>query len=316
MIFSYRRKRLFFNLLIFLGGCSALAADKKDAAPRFRADVDLVVVHVSVTDPLNRYVVGLEKEQFRIFENKVEQSILHFSSSKSPVSVGIILDVSGSMSDNLLSAQKSVVKFLDQGDLSDEYFLVAFNQQATLLKDFTSRRENIQNQISISAAKGRTALFDAVYLGLEKIREAGNSKKALIVITDGEDNSSRYTFTEVRDFARESDAQIYVIGERGELGYGHILIEEIVRLSGGRAFFPTNFKQLDYFVDLIHTELRNQYLLGYRPTNRHYDGKWRKIKVNLNPPEGLPRLSVRAKEGYLAPQRLIMGDHHYSYVKY
>jgi len=207
------------------------------------------------------------------------------------------------MGDNVLSARNSIVRFLEQGDQEDEYFLVTFNETCRLAQDFTNRPEDVQNSVSISEAKGRTALYDAVYLGVEKIRDARNDKKALVVITDGEDNSSRYTFSEVKDFAKESDVQLYVIGERGDLCYGRGIITEIVRLTGGRAFFPDSFKQLDYYCDLIHTELRNQYLLGYRPGNRDFDGKWRKIKVKLAPPEGLPKLSVRAREGYFAPAR-------------
>ena len=145
----------------------------------------------------------------------------------------------------------------------------------------------------------RTALFDAIYLGLEKIRDARHERKALIVITDGEDNRSRYTFREVKELAEESDAQIYVIGERGEIGYGRGVIQQIVRLTGGRPFFPASLKQLDYYIDLIQTELRNQYVLGYRSTNRNLDGKRRKIKVKLDVPEGLPRLTVRHRASYL-----------------
>lgn len=294
-------KRLFAAglMLAFLG---AMWAQSRQGPARIRVDVDMVVVRVTVTDPLNRYVIGLDQDHFKIFENKVEQDIIHFSNDRSPVSVGIILDVSGSMSDNILSARNSVIRFLEQGDPGDEYFLITFNDRTALAQDFTSRSENIQNDISITAPKGRTALFDAIYLGLEKIREGRNDKKALIIITDGEDNRSRYNFSEVKEFAKESDVQIYVIGERDELGYGRGIIAEITRLTGGRPFFPNSFKQLDYFVDLIHTELRNQYVIGYASSDRDYDGKWRKIKVQLDPPEGLPKLSVRAKEGYFAPR--------------
>ena len=269
--------------------------------PGFRVSVDTVVVRVAVTDQLNRYVVGLEKEHFHIYENKVEQSIAHFSDEKTPVSVGIIFDVSGSMGDNIFSSRNSLNRFLNKGDPRDEYFLVTFNDRAALLQDFTARSENIETEISISSPKGRTALFDAIYLGLEKIRGARHKKKALIIITDGEDNSSRYTFNDVKEFAKESDVQIYAIGERGEMGFGRGILSEIVRLTGGRAFFPNSFKQIDYFCDLIHTELRNQYMLGYVSTNRKFDGKWRKIKVRLDPPEGLPKLTVRARKGYFVP---------------
>lgn len=280
-----------------------MAGEKNDLPPRFRVDVDTVVVRVTVTDPLNRYVLGLDKEHFKLFDEKIEQTLTHFTNDNSPISVGIILDMSGSMGDNVLSARNSVIRFLEQGDSNDEYFLVTFNERTALVQDFTRRSENIQSEISIANPKGRTALYDAVYLGLEKIREGRNDKKALIVITDGEDNSSRYTFSEVKEFVKESDVQIYVIGERGELGYGRGIIAEIVRLTGGRAFFPNNFKQLDYFCDLIHTELRNQYVLGYTPTDRTFNGEWRKIKIRLDPPEGMPKLKVRAKEGYFEPRK-------------
>ncbi len=271
--------------------------------PRFKVEVPTVLVRVTVTDPLNRYVVGLESTHFRVFEDKVEQTISHFSNDKSPLSVGIILDTSGSMGDNILSARTSVARFLEQGDPADEYFLVGFNERPRLIQDFTSSSETIRTESSFANPQGRTALYDAIYLGLEKMKEARNDKKALIVITDGEDNTSRYTFKELKEFVKESDTQIYVIGEKGDLGYGRGIINEIVRLTGGRAFFPHNFKQLDYFVDLIHTELRNQYVLGYIPSDRNFNGEWRKLSVRLEPPEGLPKLNIRAREGYFAPRR-------------
>jgi Ca-activated chloride channel family protein len=290
-------------VVLFLLCGIPFAQDQPQLPPRFTVEVPTVLVRVTVTDPLNRYVVGLEKQHFKLYEDKVEQTISHFSNDKAPISVGIILDTSGSMGDNILSARTSVARFLDQGDPSDEYFLVGFNERSTLLQDFTSESDSLRNDISVTTPKGRTALFDAIYLGLEKMGQARNDKKALIVITDGEDNTSRYTYGEVKDYVKESDTQIYVIGERGELGYGRQIINDIVRLTGGRAFFPHNFKQLDYFVDLIHTELRNQYVLGYVPLDRNFHGEWRKLQVKLDPPEGLPKLSVRAREGYYAPRQ-------------
>jgi Ca-activated chloride channel family protein len=294
---------LSYLLTIFFFPTGLIAGEKNDLPPRFRVDVDTVVVRVTVTDPLNRFVVGLEKDQFKVFENKLEQQLTHFSNDKSPISVGIIMDMSGSMGDNILSARASVIRFLEQGDPEDEYFLITFNDRSALVRDFTNRSENIRNEVSIKNPKGRTALYDAMYMGLEKIRDARHQKKTLIVITDGEDNSSRYTFSELKDYVKETDVQIYVIGERGDMGYGRNIISEIVRLTGARAFFPNNFKQLDYFCDLIHSELRNQYLVGYTPTNRSPDGSWRKLKVRLDPPEGMPKLKVRAKEGYFAPRQ-------------
>ncbi|UCF39000.1 MAG: VWA domain-containing protein [Acidobacteriota bacterium] len=291
------------SCLLLVMVASTLVGQEDAGPPRFTVDVPTVLVRVTVTDPLNRYVVGLERNHFRVFEEKVEQTLSHFSNDKSPISVGIILDASGSMGDNILSARTSVAQFLENPDAQDEYFLIAFNDRSTLIRDFTSHGDTIRNQSSSVAPKGRTALYDAIYLGLETMGRARNEKKALIVITDGEDNTSRYTFREVKDRVKESDTQIYVIGERGELGYGRNVISEIVRLTGGRAFFPHNFKQLDYFVDLIHTELRNQYVLGYVPLDQQFGGEWRKLKVELDPPEGLPKLSIRFREGYFAPNQ-------------
>ena len=281
----------------------AVQAQGQDEAPRFSIKVPTVVVRVSVTDPLDRYVVGLESRHFQVFEDRIEQPISIFSNDVDAISVGIILDTSRSMGDNMLSARTSVNRFLKQGSPQDEYLLIGFNNRTMVLQDFTTDSRNVMNEAAFAAPGGETALFDALYLGLEKIKESSNRKKALIVITDGENNASRYTFREVKEFAKESDVQIYIIGERGEQGFGRPIISEIVSLTGGRAFFPHNFKQLDYYIDLIHTELRHQYVLGYIPLNQDFDGEWREIRVELNPPEGMPRLSIRAREGYYSPQQ-------------
>ena len=280
-----------------------LAQTKKSQdRPTFRAEVETVFVKVSVTDPLNRYVTGLEKEHFRVYEDKVEQKVSYFIQESAPISVGILFDISGSMKDNIHTARNSVVRFLEAGNPDDEFFLVTFNQKTTLVQSFTHQSSAIRNEISFSNPGGRTALYDAVYLGLDQIKKAKNEKKALILITDGEDNSSRYSAAEVREFAKESDVQIYAIGEEGKLGYGRSEIQNIVGLTGGRAFFPNNFNELDYYIDLVHAELRNQYVLGYTPSNKNRDGKWRRIRIKLEPPEGLPKLISKAKEGYYAPK--------------
>ena len=289
-------------VLLLTASSWAQSGKKQVERPTFRVGVETVFVKISVTDSLNRYVTGLEKQHFKVYEDKVEQGITHFTQESAPISVGILFDISGSMKDNIHTARNSVVRFLESGNPDDEFFLVTFNQKTTLVQSFTHQSSNIQNQVSFSQPGGRTALYDAVYLGLEQIKNGKNEKKALILITDGEDNSSRYTASEVREFAKESDVQIYAIGEEGKLGYGRSEIQNIVGLTGGRAFFPNNFNELDYYIDLIHAELRNQYIVGYAPSNKNRDGKWRRIKVKLEPPEGLPKLIVHAKEGYYAPK--------------
>ena len=293
----------FLALMALLGGASRLASEEeKDKKPLIRVGVDTVFVKVTVVDPLDRSVMGLERDAFKVFENKVQQQIAYFSEEQAPVSVGILFDRSGSMksNNNIAAARAAIVRFLQTANPDDELFLVAFNQQPKLVSDFTNESASIASQIALDQPNGRTAIYDAVYMGLQKMKDAHNDRKALILITDGEDNSSRYSSAEVKDLAREMDVPIYGIGEEGELGYGRYDVQEIVEMTGGRAFFPRSFNDLDYYIDLIHSELRNQYVLGYVPTNKEHDGKWRKIQIKLDPPNGLPKLAVHAREGYYA----------------
>jgi Ca-activated chloride channel family protein len=304
-----RARLLLLAALALLGSALHLAGGEPsgkeaDNKPVFRVGVDTVFVNVSVTDPLNRCVVGLEKDSFKVYDEKVEQNISHFVQKAAPISVGILFDVSGSMkaNNNINAARSAIVRFLRSANPEDEFFLVAFNQMPTLVTAFTAETASIQSEIAFRNPGGRTAVFDAVYMGLEQMKAAKNPKKALILITDGEDNSSRYSIAEVRQYAKESDVQIYGIGEQGQLGYGRGEIQNIVDMTGGRAFFPDSFNELDYYIDLVHSELRNQYVVGYVPSNKSHNGKWRKIQVKIDPPPGLPRLIVRAKEGYFAPK--------------
>jgi Ca-activated chloride channel family protein len=160
----------------------------------------------------------------------------------------------------------------------------------------------LEADVAFQKPGGNTALYDAVYMGLDEVKKGKNERKAIILISDGEDNSSRYTPSEVHDFARESDVQIYAIGQYGRFDYGWGVLQNVANFTGGRFFFPDNFNELDYYIDVILAELRNQYVLGYVPTNKARDGKWRRIKVQLYTPPGLPMLSVRCREGYYAPK--------------
>lgn len=308
---------LSFSLAALLAVAS-LSADRDSHTPPhsqlFRSNVEMVVVGASVTDILNHRVGGLEKGHFKVFENKVEQQITYFSSDSAPLSIGIIFDVSGSMAAHLISARDSVVQFLRQGTQQDEYFLMTFNDRVNLAQDFTPATADVRNQIGFVRAGGRTALYDAIYAGLQKLSEAHNARKALLVVTDGLENSSRYSFSDLREFAGESNAQIYFVGQGLKPAgppiwpsfpqpYVGAVMNGIAALTGGRAFFTRNLNSLDYYFDLVYTELRDQYVLGYIPTNNAHDGKWRRIKVQVNPPEGFTKLSVRARERYLAPRR-------------
>ena len=284
---------------------------KEPSAPTIKVDVDLVLVTATVTDPQNRYVTGLSSEHFQIWEDKVEQKIDYFSSEDTAISLGMVFDISGSMEEGLSAARDAAVTFLKRGSPEDEYFLVEFSDRARVAEDFTSDIARLQNHLIFSPAKGRTALLDALYLALAKVKEGRNPRKAVLMITDGEDNHSRYSFSDVKEFAREQDVQLYAIGivEGGYVDYrrlrmeslGRSLIEELTGLTGGRAFFPDSVYELEDICARIALELSNQYVLGYASTNAAKDGRWRKIHVKVNPPKGFPRLTVRAKAGYYAP---------------
>jgi Ca-activated chloride channel homolog len=273
----------------------------------FKVQVDLVLVPVTVTDPMNRLVVGLEKENFQISENKQPQEIRHFSSEDAPISLGVIFDMSGSMSDKIEKAREAVLEFFKTANPEDEFFMIAFSDKPVLLSDFTHSIEEIQGKLVYTAPRGRTALLDSIYLGINKMREAHNSRKALLIISDGGDNSSRYTDSEIKNMVKETDVQIYAIGifepypPTPEEVRGPQLLGEIADVTGGRTFTIDNPNELPDVATRIGIELRNQYVLGYRPQNAVHDGRWHKIKVKLLPPKGLPPLTVYAKSGYYTP---------------
>jgi Ca-activated chloride channel family protein len=288
----------------------ANSSDKPDkqSTQTLKIDVDLVLVNATVTDSLNRYVSGLEANHFQIWEDKLEQKVEYFSAEDVPISIGVIFDVSGSMKDKIATARQAAATFLKTGNPEDEYFLVEFANRPEVASDFTTDITKLQSKLLVTPAKGMTAMYDSVYLGLEKLKEGSNPKKALLLITDGEDNRSRYTFQNVKEFVKEQDVQIYGIGivddwnsQLGAGRTGRALIEELSDLTGGRAFFPDSVYELEDICTKIAVELKNQYVIGYHSTNGAKDGKWRKLRVKVNPPKGIQHLNVRAKQGYYAP---------------
>ena len=272
-----------------------------------RKDVDLVLVPVTITDPMNRLVTGLEKENFALTDNGTPQEIRHFSSEDAPISLGVIFDVSGSMSDKIDKSRQAVVEFFRTANPQDEFFLIAFSDKPELLADYTSSVEDIQDKLVYAVPKGRTALLDAIYLGMSRMRKAHYERKALLIISDGGDNHSRYTESEIKSMVREADVQIYAIGlfdayfKTPEEREGPAMLMDVTDVTGGRTFTISSPNELADVATKIGIELRNQYVLGYRPSNPGKNGKWRKIKVKLNPPKGLPPLHVYAKTGYYAP---------------
>ena len=272
-----------------------------------RVDVDLVLVPVTITDPMNRLVTGLEKENFNLLDNGEKQSIQYFSNEDAPISLGVIFDMSGSMANKIEKSRDAVVQFLKTANPEDEFFLIAFNDKPTLISDFTNNVEQVQGQLLFTVPKGRTALLDAIYLGIAKMRQAKHQKKALLIISDGGDNRSRYTENEIKSMVREADVQIYAIGifdqnpRSDEERFGPQLLAEVTDVTGGRTFTVDNPNELSDVATKIGVELRNQYVLGYKPTKPAHNGKWRKLRGELVTPKGLPQLSVYAKTGYYAP---------------
>lgn len=272
-------------------------------------NVDLVLVPVTITDNMNRLITGLDKENFKLYENKREQPIQHFSSEDAPVSIGIILDTSSSMASKIARAQEAVRDFCKTATSQDEYFLITFADQPNGATQFISDPDKFQLQLAYAVPHGRTALLDAVYLGLQKMRTAKHARRALLIISDGGDNHSRYTKHEVVSQVKESDVAVYAIGiydhsfPTQEEVFGPALLSNFAHVSGGRAFAIDDPNDLPIVAAEIGQELRNQYLLGYRPQGMQQDGKWHKIRVKLEVPKRVSLLKVRARAGYYAPKQ-------------
>jgi Ca-activated chloride channel family protein len=273
-------------------------------------DVDLALVNVTVTDPYNRLVTGLDPDNFRVYEDNIEQEVVTFSSEDVPISIGVIFDFSGSMANKIGKAREAAVEFFKTANPQDEFFLVSFNERAELTSAFTNSVEDLQSRMMLTAPKGRTALLDAIYLGLSQMRGAKNGKRALLILSDGGDNHSRYNESDIKRLVKEADTQLYAIGIFDPLGYrnrtpeelnGPSLLSEVTEMTGGRVFAVENLNDLPDIASKIGMELRNQYVLGYRPSNKAHDARWRKIKIKLRAPKGLPPLNVYSKTGYYAP---------------
>jgi Ca-activated chloride channel homolog len=275
--------------------------------PAAKMTTEVVTFTVTVTDPNNRLVTGLDRRHFEVYEDKVKQNIEYFSDEDAPLSVGIVFDVSGSMKGKIDRARDALKAFIQTSHNDDDFFLITFNQRAELIAEFADG-QTLLNKLTLVDPRGQTALYDAAYLGIEKVKQGRHNKRAILLISDGQDNSSRYTYGELRKLLKEANVQIYSLGIvelAGGSGStldtgGQAILEEISQTTGGKAFFPRSGAELEDATTRIALELRHQYSLGYVPNNEQQKGEWRKIRVRVNPPRGLPTLSVRAKEGYFA----------------
>ena len=275
-----------------------------------QVDVNMVVVNVTVTDPYDRIVTGLDQSNFEVYDEKVSQKIVAFSTEDAPISVGMIFDSSGSMSDKIEKSKEAALQFFKTSNPQDEFMLINFNERPNLISAFTSKFDNLEDRLIPVKAGGKTALLDAIYLGLAEMKKGTTDRKALLVISDGGDNHSRYTERDVKKAVKEADVEIYAVGifeplaSRGrtpEEAGGPGLLADLAQVSGGRMFSVEDPNELPDIMEKISVELRNQYVIGYKPSNLVRDGRWRRIKVKLNPPRGLPPLQVYARTGYYAP---------------
>jgi VWFA-related protein len=279
-------------------------------AANIRIETQLVQINVTVTTPLNQVVTGMEKEHFRLFEDKVEQEIQTFSSEEAPLSIGLVFDISGSMGSKLHKSRQAAAQFFKTANPQDEFFLVQFNERPEMVVPWTTNSEEIQNRMAFTQAKGRTALLDGLYLAMNDMKKAKNPRKAVLVLSDGGDNSSRYTESEIKNLVREADVQVYAMGifepiagrnRSAEEMAGPGLLTDLAEQTGGRHFPIDNLNELPDVAAKIGVELRSQYVLGYSPKNSVKDGKYRRVEVKLVQPRGLPPLRAYFRTGYYAP---------------
>jgi VWFA-related protein len=287
----------------------AAPLEETTAKANIRVDTNLVLVPVTVCNPYNQPVTGLEKEHFKIFDDKVEQTITHFSMDDEPVTVGLVFDVSGSMGNKLRESRQAAAEFFKTANRDDDFFLVEFADTPKLVSPLGTSTAEIQNQLTFSPSKGRTALLDAVFLAMHEMKKSQKNRKALLIISDGGDNASRYTEAELRSLVRESDVMIYAIGVyesaavRGrtpEEAGGPGLLSDLSEQTGGR-HFPADVTELPDIAAKIGVELRNRYVIGYIPTAQQHDGRYHPVVVKLIPPHGLPPLHAYWRRGYYAP---------------
>lgn len=267
-------------------------------------NTDLITLNVTVTDRRGLHISGLDKSAFTILDDKVPQEISFFSDEDAPASIGIVFDVSGSMSGQKIErARAALATFIQTSHPMDEFVLTSFNSRAQLVLDRTRDAEALLAKFTDVQPHGNTALYDAVYLGLERLARGTYPKRAIILISDGEDNDSRYTFNELRRSLQESGVVVHSIGI--SMNYlrhatGEATLRKLASASGGRAFFPGGASEMNEAFESIALELRRQYSIGYKPSNFAADGRWHRLKVKVTPPSTLPGLVVRSREGYYA----------------
>jgi Ca-activated chloride channel homolog len=275
-----------------------------------RIDSSLVLIPVHVTTPDGVSVTNLTQSNFRLLEDNVEQPITHFSKDDAPLSVGLVFDSSGSMHNKMQKSSEAVAKFIKTANAEDEFFLVEFNEKPRLLVPFTPDSDEIYRRVARIKPFGRTSLLDAIHLAMVQMKKARNFRKAIVVLSDGGDNRSRFTASEIKNAMLETDVQLFAMGIFDEGAHrqsleehnGPHLLSELAEQTGGRLYTVANLDDLESISERISVELRNQYLLGYSPANSSRDGRYRQVRLKLDAPAELQKLRANYRHGYYAPE--------------
>jgi Ca-activated chloride channel homolog len=285
------------------------AINSSRLSANLRVDKNLVLEPVSVVDNENRPVVGLERSNFRVFDDKVEQKIESFSTEDEPVAVGLVFDISGSMDQKLRESRMAVKAFFATANPEDEFLLVEFSDTPTLAVPLTNDSHQIETRLAFSESRGKTALLDAIHLGLTEIKKSKKSRRALLVISDGGDNHSRYREREIQELIRESDVLIYAVGiyepwdlldRTPEELAGPSLLKEVAEQTGGREYSVGYVGRLADITKTIGIALRNLYVLGFSPTNTRRDGRYHAVQIKIVRTHGLPPMLASWRLGYIA----------------
>jgi Ca-activated chloride channel homolog len=278
----------------------------QDAPFKLSVNVDLTEVHVNVTDEKDRPVGNLKKENFRVFEDRTEQKITVFKHEDAPLSLGLVIDNSRSIEPRKKRLDAAALSFVRKGNPNDETFIVHFDDTARLALDFTDSIPALESALASVKPYGQTAIYDALILALEHMEQSRHLKKALLLITDGVDNSSKHTLSEAVEATKRSRVAVYTVGLLSMSG-GQKAEDSLIRIaesSGGHAYFPNNEDEARMYMERVARDLREQYTLGYFPSNPTRNGGWRSVRVDVLPPPGLPataKLTANYRHGYYGP---------------
>ena len=277
-------------------------------------DVELVQLPISVLDAKGRPVDGLAKDHFQVFEDNTLQQIKLFKHEDIPLSLGLIIDNSGSMRNKRERVNSAALSFVRESNPDDETFIVNFDDSAYLEQEFTGSIGDLVDALDNIDARGETALYDAIYLSSDHVKSGHKDKKALLLITDGEDNVSKYGINKVVEALKQAKVTLYCIGlleeddQRGGLfkkppsKKAKEDLQKFAAITGGQAFFPKNLDEVEDLVKVIAHDLRNHYTVTYTPTNAKLDGSYRDVTVKVNPPKNLGKITWHTKQGYYAPK--------------